>query len=56
MSLMVQHPLPQRAAYTDEPIFRLSVDQYHELIRSGKLTEDDPAELLEGILFGDRDC
>ena len=47
---MVQHPLPQRAAYTDEPIFRLSVDQYHELIRSGKLTEDDPVELLEGIL------
>lgn len=50
MSVMVQHPLPQRAAYTDEPIFRLSVDQYHELIRSGKLTEDDPVELLEGIL------
>jgi len=26
------------------------VDQYHELIRAGKLNEDDPVELLEGIL------
>jgi Uma2 family endonuclease len=42
--------LPPRATYTDQPIFRLSVDQYHELIRSGKLTSDDPVELLEGIL------
>jgi len=50
MSLTAQHSLPQRAAYTDEPIFRLTVDQYHELIRSGKLTDDDPVELLEGIL------
>src|SRR4051812_21961218 len=39
-----------RYAFTDEPVFRLTVDQYHELIRSGKLTEDDPVELLEGIL------
>jgi Uma2 family endonuclease len=42
--------LPPRATYTDQPIFRLSVDQYHALIRSGKLTSDDPVELLEGIL------
>lgn len=48
--MTAQYPLPQRAAYTDEPIFRLTVDQYHELIRSGKLTDDDPVELLEGIL------
>jgi Uma2 family endonuclease len=50
MTLAASEPLPPRAAYTDEPIFRLSVDQYHELIRSGKLTDDDPVELLEGIL------
>ena len=50
MSIAASNPLPARAAYTDEPIFRLSVDQYHELIRSGKLTDEDPVELLEGIL------
>lgn len=30
--------------------FRLSVDQYHELIRAGILTADDPVELLDGWL------
>lgn len=50
MTLATSEPLPARAAYTDELIFRLTVDQYHELIRSGQLTEDDPVELLEGIL------
>ena len=50
MSVVPSHPLPPRAAYTDEPIFRLSVDQYHELVRTGNLGEDDPVELLEGIL------
>ena len=50
MSVVPSNPLPPRAAYTDELIFRLSVDQYHELIRAGKLGEDDPVELLEGIL------
>ncbi len=50
MTLATTEPLSPRAAYTDEPIFRLTVDQYHELIRSGKLTDDDPVELLEGIL------
>jgi Uma2 family endonuclease len=32
------------------PLWRLSVDQYHAMIRKGILTEDDPAELLEGLL------
>ena len=50
MSVIPTQPLPARAAYTNEPIFRLTVDQYHELIRAGKLGEDDPVELLEGIL------
>jgi hypothetical protein len=50
MSSAAVHPLPLQATYTDEPIFRLTVEQYHELIRSGKLTENDPVELLEGIL------
>lgn len=31
-------------------LWRLSVEQYHEMIRAGILTEDDPVELLEGWL------
>lgn len=31
-------------------IWRLSVAQYHEMIRTGILTDDDPVELLEGCL------
>jgi len=34
----------------DYPIWRFSVEQYHEMIRAGFLTEDDPVELLEGWL------
>jgi Uma2 family endonuclease len=30
--------------------YRLSVDQYHAMIRFGILTEEDPVELLEGCL------
>ena len=33
-----------------EPIWRMSVDRYHEMIDAGILTEDDPVELLEGWL------
>jgi Uma2 family endonuclease len=38
------------ATVPTEPIFRLSVEQYHDMIRAGILTEDDPVELLEGWL------
>jgi Uma2 family endonuclease len=31
-------------------LFRLSVEQYHRLIESGALAEDDNVELLEGLL------
>jgi Uma2 family endonuclease len=31
-------------------VWRLSVEQYHEMIRTGILTEDDPVELLNGWL------
>ncbi len=44
MSVITQ-PLP-----TIDAVFRLSVDQYHEMMRVGILTEDDRIELLEGIL------
>jgi Uma2 family endonuclease len=33
-----------------EPIWQLTVSQYHEMIRTGILSEDDPIELLEGWL------
>src|SRR3954454_16855805 len=42
-------PVRPPAVPTD-PIWRLSVDQYHEMIRTGILTEDHPAELLDGWL------
>lgn len=34
----------------DLTIWHLSVRQYHEMIRAGILTEDDPVELLDGWL------
>ena len=43
-------PLPPYAALTDEPIYRLTLEQYHEMARSGTLTSDDRVELLEGLL------
>jgi Uma2 family endonuclease len=33
-----------------EPIWRLTVEQYHEMVRHGILGEDDPVELLNGWL------
>src|SRR4051812_20576168 len=33
-----------------EDLFRLTVEQYHTMIEAGVLTEDDPVELLEGVL------
>lgn len=33
-----------------DPIWRLTVEQYHQMIEAGILTEDDPLELLEGWL------
>jgi hypothetical protein len=37
-------------AVPTEPIYRLSVAQYHAMGEHGILTEDDPVELLEGWL------
>ncbi|MEC4819182.1 MAG: Uma2 family endonuclease, partial [Scytonema sp. PMC 1069.18] len=34
-----------------EPVWRFSVEQYHQMIRQGILTEDDPVELLEGWII-----
>lgn len=37
-------------AVPSDLIWRLSVDQFHDMIQSGILTDDDPVELLEGWL------
>lgn len=37
-------------AVPTEPVWRLSVEQYHQMIHLGVLTHDDPVELLEGWL------
>jgi Uma2 family endonuclease len=38
------------AAIPTEPIWRLTVEQYHAMINAGILTDDDPVELLDGWL------
>ena len=38
------------ATRTAEMVYQLSVDQYHKMIDSGLLGEDDPVELVEGVL------
>ncbi len=35
---------------SQDPVYRLTVEQYHAMIRAGVLTENDPVELLEGVL------
>src|SRR4051794_35571833 len=42
-------PLP--APVPDVPVWPLSVEQYHAMIRTGILTDDTPVELLEGLLI-----
>jgi Uma2 family endonuclease len=43
-------PVPVPVVPTDL-LWRLSVDQYHQMIQADILTEDDPVELLEGWLI-----
>ena len=50
MSISTPQTPPITASKPDDFIWRLSVEQYHEMIRAGILTADDPVELLEGWL------
>jgi hypothetical protein len=53
MSAMMRSSLPmlhKSPAVSIDDIWRLRVDQYHAMIRTGILTEDDSVELLEGWL------
>ncbi len=40
----------ERAALPPVQVWRLSVEQYEEMVRAGILSEDDPVELLDGWL------
>lgn len=54
MSVSAQPDAPnsrQTLAVPTEPVWRFSVAHYHEMIRLGILTEDDPVELLEGWII-----
>jgi Uma2 family endonuclease len=46
----ISQPLAGRPAVPAESVWRLSVDQYHEMVRAGIIAEDDPVELIEGVL------
>jgi Uma2 family endonuclease len=53
MSITTAPRTPPAALSADvptEPIYRLTVEQYHQMIRAGILAEDAPVELLEGWL------
>jgi len=53
MSIATETASPALASDEAVPtdlLWRLSVDQYHEMIRANIVTEDDPVELLEGWL------
>lgn len=41
---------PRLAAVPTDLVWRLNVGQYHAMIDAGILTEDDPVELLDGLL------
>lgn len=43
-------PNTKTKAVVDVPIWRISVAQYHQMIKAGILTDGDPVELLEGLL------
>lgn len=49
MSLAVP-PYSTRPPLNTDELYRLSVDQYHSLISNSALTEDDPVELVDGLL------
>jgi Uma2 family endonuclease len=48
--MAVSSPLEKSMSVPSAPIWRLSVAQYHHMIQSGILTDNDPVELLEGWL------
>jgi Uma2 family endonuclease len=47
---LIEVAAPPAPAVPPLSLWRLSVDQYHEMVRHGILTEDDDVELLNGLL------
>ncbi len=43
-------PLPFAPVPPTETLWPLSISQYHQMVQAGILTEEDPVELLEGLL------
>ncbi|MFO0844226.1 MAG: Uma2 family endonuclease [Gemmataceae bacterium] len=45
-------PVPTRSVATESepPLYRITVEQYHEMLRAGILKDGDPVELIEGVL------
>ena len=43
--------LPERAAPTEDVVYRLTVEDYHQLIEAEVLVSGDPVELVEGVLL-----
>lgn len=50
MSIEVEQRLASAMTIPDAPIWRLSLEQYHRMIQTGILTDDDPVEFLEGLM------
>jgi Uma2 family endonuclease len=53
MSVITQpipHPLDDVAEVPTARIYRLSVEQYHQMLAAGILKDGDPVELLKGLL------
>jgi Putative restriction endonuclease len=48
--ILTESMLPPRAVRTSDVIFRLSVQQYHDMIEAGTLSDEDPVEMIEGVL------
>src|SRR5688500_3555161 len=47
---VIEAPSADAIEYTLDDFWPLSIEQYHQMIREGILTEDDPVELLHGRL------
>lgn len=43
-------PAPASPAMTSTPLYRLTVEQYHAMLKAGILVEGEKCELIEGIL------
>ncbi len=46
----VPQPMTEEDGIPRESLYRLTVEQYHAMAGAGILTDDDPVELLEGLL------